>query len=211
MGRLRGPFHCERCGIEYSTRRQAGEGERYCSRTCADQRRAIPRLVRLEVAALREIASRWRAAAAIAKKNRDRDDARRLRAMRACVSCGSSFTIKTYPAVRCFACRKANRKTQPGYRINRKAHAARYRARRRGAVQVERVVALHVFERDGWRCYLCGIATPQELKGQNHHHAPTLDHMVALANGGSHTMENVKCACRACNSRKSDRTLEAAA
>ena len=35
--------------------------------------------------------------------------------------------------------------------------------------------------------------------------APTVDHIVALANGGAHTWENVQLACSLCNSQKGDR------
>jgi 5-methylcytosine-specific restriction endonuclease McrA len=35
--------------------------------------------------------------------------------------------------------------------------------------------------------------------------AATLDHIVPLAKGGLHVMENVACAHHACNSDKSDR------
>jgi 5-methylcytosine-specific restriction endonuclease McrA len=36
--------------------------------------------------------------------------------------------------------------------------------------------------------------------------APTLDHIIALANGGTHTWGNVQLACADCNSHKGDRT-----
>lgn len=59
-----------------------------------------------------------------------------------------------------------------------------------------------LFERDGWRCYICGDSTPKELMGSHHPKAPEIDHVVPFAAGGQHTWVNTACACRACNSAK---------
>ena len=53
-----------------------------------------------------------------------------------------------------------------------------------------------VFARDQWRCQYCGSA------------AENLDHVIPKSKGGSHTWENVVAACRRCNSRKENRSLE---
>lgn len=62
-----------------------------------------------------------------------------------------------------------------------------------------------IFERDGWRCQLCGKATPPDLRGFNHPDAPELDHVVAIANGGEHAPQNIQTACRSCNGAKGAR------
>lgn len=67
-----------------------------------------------------------------------------------------------------------------------------------------------VFERDGWRCYLCGVETPRELSGTTNDKAPELDHVVPMAKGGPHSYENTRCACRSCNRRKGVSTVEVA-
>ena len=59
-----------------------------------------------------------------------------------------------------------------------------------------------IFERDGMVCYLCGI----ELKlgdFDSSPDSPTLDHVIPLARGGSHTPDNLRPCCFACNSKKS--------
>ncbi|WP_238346266.1 HNH endonuclease [Luteimonas saliphila] len=66
---------------------------------------------------------------------------------------------------------------------------------------------LLVFERDKWACHLCGRKTPARLRGSCDPRAPEIDHVLPLAAGGTHTWGNVKCACRECNGRKSDRPL----
>jgi hypothetical protein len=44
-GKVRGPFTCQECGIEYFTRRQKGEGEKFHSRECAFKYRVGPNQV----------------------------------------------------------------------------------------------------------------------------------------------------------------------
>lgn len=64
---------------------------------------------------------------------------------------------------------------------------------------------LRVFDRDGWRCRLCGKATPKELRGTNEQRAPELDHIMPLSLGGDHSYANTQLACRACNLAKGAR------
>ena len=78
------------------------------------------------------------------------------------------------------------------------------RARTRGVVS-ESINPVKVFDRDGWRCQLCGKPTPKDKRGSTHSRAPELDHIIPIARGGSHTWANVQCLCRACNQAKSDR------
>lgn len=59
-------------------------------------------------------------------------------------------------------------------------------------VKLEKVLA-----RDGNICYLCGGETAK----------PTLDHVIPLSRGGSHTYDNIRIACGSCNSRKKDRLV----
>jgi len=60
-----------------------------------------------------------------------------------------------------------------------------------------------VFERDGWVCYICGVAVDRKARVP-WPTAPTIDHVVPLSKGGTHTLDNVRCACFRCNSRKRD-------
>lgn len=53
-----------------------------------------------------------------------------------------------------------------------------------------------VFARDAWRCQYCG--------GE----AENLDHVVPRSRGGVHAWENVVAACRRCNAKKMDHTLQ---
>lgn len=77
----------------------------------------------------------------------------------------------------------------------------RRRARKAGG---ERVYRAKVAERDGFRCHICG---EKVLMGNAvpHPKAPTLDHLVPLAAGGTHEPGNVRLAHFLCNSRRGAR------
>lgn len=79
---------------------------------------------------------------------------------------------------------------------------------RRRAIKREAFVAevwrARVFERDGWRCQLCGKLVARARRVP-HPKAPVLDHILPLAAGGTHEPANVQCAHFLCNSRKGAR------
>lgn len=79
----------------------------------------------------------------------------------------------------------------------------RYRARKYGAF-VEAVYRKRIFERDGWRCQLCGKQTKQDAIVPDPR-APVIDHIIPLARGGTHEPVNTQCAHFMCNSLKGDR------
>lgn len=70
----------------------------------------------------------------------------------------------------------------------------------------EKVDPFKVFDRDRWRCQLCGIKTPKAKRGGFEKDAPELDHIVPLSKGGEHSYRNTHCACRRCNGSKKDAT-----
>ncbi|MCC7107614.1 MAG: HNH endonuclease [Chloroflexi bacterium] len=65
-----------------------------------------------------------------------------------------------------------------------------------------------VLRRDEWRCRACGCETPQALRGTCDPSAPEVDHIVPVAKGGAHTMDNLQCLCRTCNALKSDMLMD---
>lgn len=121
---------------------------------------------------------------------------------RPCRWCGDSF-VPEYGSLRIAYCTldckaKAKRKLRSGSSHRRRA--ARFGCR------YEPVSKRKVFERDGWRCYLCGCETPKELSGTKDPRAPELEHVVPLSKRGPHSYDNVRCACRSCNRRKGARS-----
>ena len=89
----------------------------------------------------------------------------------------------------------------------KRAQRLKRKLRLRCAVR-EAVNPIRVFERDGWRCALCGVATPASLRGGYDDHAPELDHIVPVSLGGPHTYANTQCACRRCNGMKGARLID---
>lgn len=72
------------------------------------------------------------------------------------------------------------------------------------AEQGERFAPTEVYERDGWTCGLCRLSVDPGLAWP-HPMSASVDHILPLSQGGSHTLANVQCAHLSCNSRKSDR------
>jgi 5-methylcytosine-specific restriction endonuclease McrA len=58
-----------------------------------------------------------------------------------------------------------------------------------------------VFERDGWTCGLCSEPVDPALSWPDPQSA-SLDHVLPLSRGGSHTMANVQLAHLGCNVEK---------
>ncbi|WP_431999318.1 HNH endonuclease [Streptomyces sioyaensis] len=85
----------------------------------------------------------------------------------------------------------------------KRSKSARRRARARSA-EAERYSRHAIFERDGWRCHICRRAVRRSAPVP-HPLAPTIDHLIPLAAGGSDTAANVATAHFLCNSIKSDR------
>lgn len=51
-----------------------------------------------------------------------------------------------------------------------------------------------IFERDGWRCWICGEVVAEE--------DASIDHVVPIAQGGADAPDNIRTAHRDCNSRR---------
>lgn len=82
--------------------------------------------------------------------------------------------------------------------------AARHQARRaltKGAPEVEVFTSREVYERDQWRCGICAEVVDETLSWPDPH-SPSLDHVVPLSKGGTHTLDNVQCAHLVCNLQK---------
>jgi len=106
-----------------------------------------------------------------------------------CVECGQGFTAVQKTKVICHTCQR--RKHGHG--------KPEKRAKRKGVPYVYGIKPERVFERDHWRCQLCGCKTPRRLRGKNQPTSPEVDHIIPIARGGGHTWNNVQCACRKCN------------
>ncbi|PVA17086.1 HNH endonuclease [Mycobacteroides abscessus] len=86
------------------------------------------------------------------------------------------------------------------FKAVRKVHRQTRRARLRDAF-VEKVIPREVFERDLYVCQRCWKQCPSKSTVPDPD-SPTVDHIVALSNGGEHSYANTQCMCFVCNSTK---------
>lgn len=171
------------------TRKGARGDRRFCSRRCAKS------------------ADYRRHRVAISIRGKARKAAKRKPRIATCKGCTAPFQAKrvdsTFCTISCFW--TWFRKT-PKRRVDVRTTGRKREAIQRGASRAERVESAVVFERDGWRCQLCGAPTPASLRGTRSPLRPTIDHIVPLSRGGAHTYQNVQCACSRCNGQKAVRT-----
>ena len=110
-----------------------------------------------------------------------------------CHLCSTPFTSLTFNGKARFC----------SLRCGRRYSEDKRRATKRNAYVAD-VRRLSIYERDGWRCKLCGKKVRPTAEAP-HPLAPVLDHIIPLAVGGTHEPANVQCAHFLCNSRKGDR------
>jgi hypothetical protein len=111
-----------------------------------------------------------------------------------CPDCGDAVVVVRgwwHGSIRCSACTKAR------WRETHYQRAARY------GTTFDVIKPERVFERDGWRCQICRRKTSGKWPSPK---SPSLDHIVPMARGGHHIIENLQCACLACNVRKGARS-----
>lgn len=84
-----------------------------------------------------------------------------------------------------------------------KAKSAKRRAKTL-KIQVEKIKYNEIFERDLWVCNLCGKPVDKTKKYPDAMSA-SLDHIIPLSKGGSHTKDNVQLAHLLCNIKKGNK------
>lgn len=114
-----------------------------------------------------------------------------------CIYCGKEFYSANNKRVFCSdKCKKHSKGSG----------SIRKRCRKYGAYYDPTVTAIKIFKKDNYTCQICGRPCDMTDKrwgsfGPNY---PTVDHIIALANGGNHVWGNVQCAHAICNSYKRD-------
>lgn len=63
----------------------------------------------------------------------------------------------------------------------------------------------NIYKRDRFKCGICGLRVNTKLK-HPHPYSPSLDHIIPLSKGGSHTPDNVQLAHLRCNISKGSKT-----
>lgn len=103
-------------------------------------------------------------------------------------------------------CRDCKRKAKAKYRRYLRQQIGTYRkkCRKYGGYYNANCKRKAIIERDSYVCHVCGRKCRND-SNWNHPRAATVDHHpVPISKGGDHDWHNVRCACRSCNSKKSD-------
>lgn len=124
-----------------------------------------------------------------------------------CPYCGkifhSQYQTKKYCSSKCRDKAHQAKRASEGKKVGAKY---RKRAQRYGCAYEKGITRFKVVERDNYICGICGkVCNPNDKRwGTFGPDYPTLDHIIPLAKGGSHSWDNVQCACGECNSYKRD-------
>lgn len=110
-----------------------------------------------------------------------------------CKECGQKFEAPYGDKRRSFCSLECGRRF--GHRIRD--------ARKRTNI-VESISPLAVYNRDGWRCGICGKRVNKQLR-YPHPMSASVDHIIPLVHGGTHTFGNVQCTHLLCNMKKGAR------
>lgn len=100
----------------------------------------------------------------------------------------------------------AQRRAWRELNLDKNREDCRKRRALKRTTQIEPMNEKTVYLRDGWKCQHCKIRVNKKLKYPDPMSA-SLDHIVPLNRGGSHTYSNVQLAHFVCNISKQDRTL----
>jgi len=125
-----------------------------------------------------------------------------------CEYCGKEFEHEIYNQIPRFCSKRCSRLSWNEANPNRYFHMRadqrhRRRARKYGNDVFQSIDPLLIYMRDGWRCGICGQIVDPTLKHPDPMSA-SLDHIIPLAVGGTHTRQNVQLAHMICNSSKQD-------
>lgn len=129
---------------------------------------------------------------------------------RSCATCNTHLPYQRRHLERCTTCQRKHQreyasayhqhryKTDPEYRARIIDAGHRRHARKKTNGPIDKIKRRQVFERDNYKCRICGITTDDTLP-RSHPKRSNLGHINAIAAGGTHTWDNVCCLCYACN------------
>lgn len=110
-----------------------------------------------------------------------------------CIQCGAIGWTKNPGGPNTYCCDQCKQKVT----------AHRRRAKKFDNGPIEFIGPELVYKRDGWVCGICGEPVNKDLEYPDPESA-SLDHIIPLAAGGTHTWDNVQLAHLRCNVEKRD-------
>lgn len=174
----------------------------YCSSECrndadrlANEHRRAARTARLAVEKRRARAEAKLEAAARGTVGKT------VRAVVPCIICTSTFTTTWWGTSTNRTC--SDDCYLEACKARKREHAHRRRARERAAF-VAPVFRIDIYNRDGWTCQECGRPLDRTAEVP-HPDAPTIDHIVPIAESGTHEPANVRATHFLCNSTRGTR------
>lgn len=192
---------CPVCGKMFVSN---DDHKQYCSRLCADASRK-------KYANKAEARKAWKQKekerlkpykdalkAEKAKIKAERIESERMARFHPCTVCGRPTDRKKYCSDKCAKNAENNRRGQLR------------RAKIRNALIDVSISLPKLYKRDGGHCWLCGRFCDWNDKSEQDgtivcgERYPSIDHVIPLSRGGLHSWENVRLACRLCNSLKGD-------
>jgi len=189
-------LRCKECGAVFN-RSMISVRKGHCS--CPSCREKRGKIRREKAAAERLEKQKQRDAQ---KRQKEIENAKRAEQIElvfhACPVCGTMTTRRKYCSDHCM--HKANWSTKE----------ARRREKIKASTADKDITVMGLFKRDAGVCHICGGQCDTEdytrrgkifIAGDRY---PSIDHVVPLAKGGSHSWDNVKLAHRRCNTLKSD-------
>lgn len=112
-----------------------------------------------------------------------------------CIKCNKAGLAKSDKGRVCLSCKLSQNRERSRLECNHRKRARKF------GVEYVRFNPLDVFERDGWKCGICGSNVPQNAP-QGSGDEATLDHIIPMSRGGDHVPDNTQIAHRRCNSKK---------
>jgi hypothetical protein len=199
-------YHCKQCGAEFVPK--APDRTTFCSRECAfaykreHSKPPEPERPALLCEMCGKVLTGFQVKACseecrtemVSRRGRERGAAAHVATPHICAECGDTFIPAYGNHHRRFCSDQCMRRN--GRRVARALRRAREKGVRHQPVDPRRI-----YDRDGWRCGICGKQVERALRYPDPQSA-SLDHVIPLACGGAHSPENVQCAHLSCNHDK---------
>ena len=117
-----------------------------------------------------------------------------------CLDCNALMVCKRENYMRCRPCAYLKNIE----RANQREHEVRIPNRKSG----DKITRKELYIKDGGRCYICHQMTILHNKGKKRNkRLATIDHVIPVSRGGTHTWGNVRNCCWQCNMRKGSKEL----
>jgi len=215
-------IRCKTCGAEYERTvaflRTGNVICRECQKRETEKRNEENKQLAARQAEIRKIEWEWHRLTHPIKDYKTKQHEEFLKRTGVCEICGKSYTVREYVescgikyavdnGVCSAKCKKEKkrilkRKYRTPYSGNHRHRAKKYGVAYESGITLKKLIA-----RDGLTCAICGKECDLNDRSWSDYAGamyPSIDHIIPLSKGGTHTWNNVQVAHMICNSLKSD-------